>query len=182
MKKLLMIVLAVMICLSVIHLAAAEEIADSITLPAAGAAFPADKGVSPDNKKKTAAYDPETGFIWNLAQDAEVIFTVPEGVEGTFDVYLHVSKMIAQHTSQPFCFVIGDGEKFSVPVDCPVSADAAAKYTGDGDEENTGSLTDRGRFLIQRNAALKAGDQIRVILLHLLKQRDQEDRTLFLTE
>ena len=163
MKKMLMIVLAVMICLSFIHLAAAEEIADSITLPAAGAAFPADKGVSPDNKKKTAAYDPETGFIWNLAQDAEVIFTVPEGVEGTFDVYLHVSKMITQHTSQPFCFVIGDGEKFSVPVDCPVSADAAAKYTGDGDEENTGSLTDRGRFLIQRNAALTAGDQIRVI-------------------
>lgn len=163
MYKILSLTLVALLCLGILHFAAAEEIEGSIVLPASEASFSKDKGISPDNKKAAAKFDPETGFIWNLAQDAEVVFTVPEGTEGSFDVYLDVSKIITQHTSQPFCFVIAGGETFSVPVDCAVSADAAAKYSADGDEYNTGSLTDKGRFLIREGVALKAGDEIKVI-------------------
>lgn len=134
-----------------------------VVLPAKEASFPKDKGVSPANKKTAAKYNRETGFIENLAQDAVVTFRVPEGTEGTYDVYLNVSKTIAQFTSQPFCFQIAGGARFSVPVDCPVAADAVGKYTADGDEGNVGKVTDSGRFLIASGAALKPGDEIAVI-------------------
>ena len=141
----------------------AAETDGSIVLSAKDANYSKDKGVSPENKKTAAKYDRKTGMIWNLAQDAEVTFQVPEGIEGCYDVYLTVSKTAAQFTSQPFCFQIGEGDVFSVPVDCPVSSDAVAKYTADGDEDNRGSLTDSGRFPIAEAVSLKAGDKIKVI-------------------
>lgn len=161
MKKWFAFVLAAMLFLLAAS-ASAEEIAGSVVLPASKASYTKDKGISPENKKTAAKYDKETGMIWNLAQDAEVAFKVPEGVEGEYDVYLTVSKIITQFTSQPFSFSIAGGEQYSIPIDCQVSADALAKYSADGDDYNTGALTDPGRFLIGEKAALKAGDTIRV--------------------
>ena len=163
MKKILTVMLLAMSLWIACIPASAAEIEGSVILPAAQASYTRDKGISPENKKAAAKYDSRTGFIWNLAQDAEVTFRVPEGVERSYDIYLNVSKIISQHTSQPFSFRVAGGEVFSVPVDCQVSADALGKYTKDGDEDNIGSLTDCGRFLIQQGASLKAGDEITVI-------------------
>lgn len=163
MRRMLSALLA-LLCMSCFLLPClAAETDGSIVLSAKDANYSKDKGVSPENKKTAAKYDRKTGMIWNLAQDAEVTFQVPEGIEGCYDVYLTVSKMAAQFTSQPFCFQIGEGDVFSVPVDCPVSSDAVAKYTADGDEDNRGSLTDSGRFPIAEAVSLKAGDKIKVI-------------------
>lgn len=163
MKRMLSALLA-LLCMSCFLLPClAAETDGSIVLSAKDANYSKDKGVSPENKKTAAKYDRKTGMIWNLAQDAEVTFQVPEGIEGCYDVYLTVSKMAAQFTSQPFCFQIGEGDVFSVPVDCPVSSDAVAKYTADGDEDNRGSLTDSGHFPIAEAVSLKAGDKIKVI-------------------
>ena len=42
-------------------------------------------------------------FRQNRALDG-LTFTIPEGVDGTYDLYLTVSKIMAQFTSQPFSF------------------------------------------------------------------------------
>lgn len=100
-------------------------------------------------------------MIRAAAQGTEIVYTVPEGAEGTYDMYLTVSKVLAAFSSQPFTFTINDGETFSVPVDLQVPADSPASYTEDG-EYDEGTLTDSGRFLIKQSLELKAGDTIKV--------------------
>ena len=133
-----------------------------VLLPAADATFTEGEGVGPDNEKEPTSYDEETGMIRAAAQGTEIVYTVPEGTEGTFDLYLTVSKVLAAFSSQPFTFTVNDGETFSVPVDLQVPADSPASYKDDG-EYDEGSLTDSGRFLIKQNLELKAGDTIKVI-------------------
>ena len=115
-----------------------------VLLPAADATFTEGEGVGPDNEKEPTSYDEETGMIRAAAQGTEIVYTVPEGTEGTFDLYLTVSKVLAAFSSQPFTFTINDGETFSVPVDLQVPADSPASYKDDG-EYDEGSLTDSGK-------------------------------------
>lgn len=132
-----------------------------VLLPASEAVFTEGEGVGPDNEKEPTSYDEETGMIRAAAQGTEIVYTVPEGAEGTFDLYLTVSKVLAAFSSQPFTYTINDGETFSVPVDLQVPADSIASYKDDGDYDE-GSLTDSGRFLIKKNVELKTGDTIKV--------------------
>lgn len=120
-----------------------------VLLPASEAVFTEGEGVGPDNEKEPTSYDEETGMIRVAAQGTEIVYTVPEGAEGTFDLYLTVSKVLAAFSSQPFTYTINDGETFSVPVDLQVPADSIASYKDDGDYDE-GSLTDSGRFLIKK--------------------------------
>ncbi len=163
MKKLLVILLALLLCQGVTALAEGREVEGAIVIPAADASFTEGKGVSIENKKAATEYDAEHGMIINLAKDGEITFTVPEGADGTFDLYLTVSKMMVQFTSQPFSFSINGEEAWSVPINCQVSADSPAKYDTDGAEYNTGSIFDDGRFLIAEGVALKPGDTVTVI-------------------
>ena len=134
---------------------------NQVLLPASGAVFTEGEGVGPNNEKEPTSYDEETGMIRAAAQGTEIVYTVPEGVEGTYDIYLTVSKVLAAFSSQPFTFTINDGDTFSVPVDLQVPADSPASYKEDGDYDE-GSLTDSGRFLIKQSMELKAGDTIKV--------------------
>ena len=121
-----------------------------VLLPASEAVFTEGEGVGPDNEKEPTSYDEEVGMIRAAAQGTEIVYTVPEGAEGTYDMYLTVSKVLAAFSSQPFTFTINDGETFSVPVDLQVPADSPASYTEDG-EYDEGTLTDTGRFLIKQS-------------------------------
>ncbi|MBC5650129.1 SGNH/GDSL hydrolase family protein [Blautia segnis] len=132
-----------------------------VLLPASEAVFTEGEGVGPNNEKEPTSYDEEVGMIRAAAQGTEIVYTVPEGAEGTYDMYLTVSKVLAAFSSQPFTFTINDGETFSVPVDLQVPADSPASYTEDG-EYDEGTLTDSGRFLIKQSLELKAGDTIKV--------------------
>ena len=134
---------------------------NQVLLPASGAVFTEGEGVGPDNEKEPTSYDEETGMIRAAAQGTEIVYTVPEGVEGTYDMYLTVSKVLAAFSSQPFTFTINDGDTFSVPVDLQVPADSPASYKEDGDYDK-GSITDSGRFLIKQRLEVKAGDTIKV--------------------
>lgn len=134
---------------------------NQVLLPASEAVFTEGEGVGPDNEKEPTSYDEEVGMIRAAAQGTEITYTVPEGVEGTYDMYLTVSKVLAAFSSQPFTFTINDGDIFSVPVDLQVPADSPASYKEDGDYDE-GSLTDSGRFLIKQSLELKAGDTIKV--------------------
>ena len=134
---------------------------NQVLLPASDAVFTEGEGVGPDNEKEPTSFDEEVGMIRAAAQGTEITYTVPEGVEGTYDMYLTVSKVLAAFSSQPFTFTINDEDTFSVPVDLQVPADSPASYKDDGDYDE-GSLTDSGRFLIKQSLELKAGDTIKV--------------------
>ena len=140
-----------------------KTVEGAVVIPAKDAVFTEGKGVSIENKKTATAYDEEYGMITCIAKDGEITFTVPEGVDGRFDLYLTISKIMAQFTSQPFSFSINGGDIFSVPIDCQVSADSPAAYTQDGEEYNTGTLMDDGRFLILKDVELKSGDTVKVL-------------------
>lgn len=105
-----------------------------VLLPASEAVFTEGEGVGPDNEKEPTSYDEEVGMIRAAAQGTEIVYTVQEGAEGTYDMYLTVSKVLA---------------------------DSPASYTEDG-EYDEGTLTDSGRFLIKQSLELKAGDTIKV--------------------
>ena len=166
-KAFISVLLIAVLCIGMIPAVCVAEadksVPDAIVIPASDAVFTEGKGVSIENKKVPTSYDGEHGMIVNIAKDGEIVYTVPDGVEGTFDLYLTVSKMMVQFSSQPFSFSINDGEVFSVYMNCQVSADSPEKYDTDGDEYNTGTIMDDGRFLVLRNVALKAGDTVKVI-------------------
>lgn len=159
----LALILAILLCIPFGALAEDHPVDGAIVIPAAEAAFTGGKGVSFENKKAEMAYDPEHGMILNIAKDSEITFTVPENAAGEYDLYLTISKIMTQFTSQPFCFSVNDEAPWSVPIDCQVSADSPAKYDQDGDEYNTGTIYDKGRFLIASGVTLKGGDTVKVI-------------------
>lgn len=164
-KKIVCCVVALVTALLCIAVAVGEgDVPEgAVVISASSASFTEGKGVTPANKKAATVYDPDTATIVNLAQDARVTFTVPETVNGVYDVYLNISKILAQHTSQPFSFTIGDGECFSVEMDCVVPADSAFANNKDGTEYNVGKLTDMGTFVVRRNVKIQGGDQVNVI-------------------
>lgn len=149
----------------------------AVIIPAKDASFTEGKGVSFENKKTATAYDAEHGMIVNIAKEGEITFTVPEGVDGVFDVYLTVSKVMTQFTSQYFAFSINDEDPWSVPLDCQVSADALAKDDRDGAEYNTGTIYDDGRFLIAENVALKTGDTVKLLATYGAKAANLKGAT-----
>lgn len=162
-KRILALVVALLLVVGACALAEEHPVEGAVVIPASEAAFTEGKGVSFANKKTATAYDAEHGMIVNIAKDGEITFTVPEGVDGAFDVYLTVSKVMAQFTSQYFAFSVNGEEAWSVPMDCQVSADALGKDDRDGAEYNSGTIYDDGRFLIAENLALKAGDTFTLI-------------------
>lgn len=165
MRKILAFFLAsaLLLCCGLPALAEEPAVDGAVVIPASDASYTKDKGVFIENKKLSTTYDEEHGMIVNLAKGTEITFTVPEGVDGRYDVYLSISKILVQFSSQPFSFSINGEEPWSVPLDCQVSADSPAKDDADGAEYNTGSIYDVGRFLIKSDKALKSGDTVTVI-------------------
>ena len=165
MRRVLPLVLGCFLCFSIAGVSVSAKDADPaglIVIPAAEAVFTEGTGVSIENEKADTAYDEEYGMIINLDKGSEIIYTVPEDASGDYDIYITVSKIMAQFTSQPFTFSIADGDVFSVPVDCQVPSDSPAVYNDDGEEYNTGTIMDDGRFLIKADVSLEAGDEIKV--------------------
>ena len=83
-------------CAGLAETADAHPVEGAVVIPASDAAFTEGKGITFDNEKAKTAYDAEHGMIVNLSKDGEITFTVPEGAEGTYDLYLTVSKMLVQ--------------------------------------------------------------------------------------
>ena len=181
MSLFLSLLLVAVLFTSAVPAACADEadksVEGAVVIPAKDASFTEGKGVSFENKKTATAYDAEHGMIVNIAKDGEITFTVPDGVDGSFDVYLTVSKVMTQFTSQYFAFSINGEEPWSVPLDCQVSADALAKDDRDGAEYNTGTIYDDGRFLIAENVSLKAGDTFKLLATYGAKAANLKGAT-----
>ncbi|MBQ9009296.1 MAG: SGNH/GDSL hydrolase family protein [Clostridia bacterium] len=97
-----------------------------LVIPAANAEFTKGIGVDPGNGLSETRLESGSGMIVSLAPGGRVLFRMPEGTEGRYDIYLRVSAILAQSSSQPFLFSLNGEEPWTAPVDCPVPADSPA--------------------------------------------------------
>ena len=158
-KRLLALTLALGLTAGMMLPAGAAD-GDTVTLSAAQAEITG-KGVSRENKMENTVYDETTGTVTNVGTGSTVTFTVPDGVDGTYDVYLTVSKCLSGGSSTPFGLSVNGSKSYAFPLDYQVSGDSPFAYNVDG-EYDVGSITDTGRFLIKSGLELKAGDTITI--------------------
>lgn len=135
-----------------------------IILPAAQAEV-SGQGVSRTQEVQPTVYDETTNTVTSMGTGSAVTYTVPDGVDGVYDLYLTVSKSLTASSSAPFGLSINGGVPHAFPLHYGVSGDSPFAYTEDG-EWDVGSLTDTGRFLVERAVALKSGDTVTITGLY----------------
>ena len=134
---------------------AAEPAADAVVLAAAEAAV-AGQGISPAGEQADTAFDSEVGEIVNFGTDSTITFTVPEGVEGTFDIYMNVGKASVPEGSKArtprgstvVTMAVADGDAYAVPMALQ------------GCSEDPADLYNLGLFAMREDVELKAGETI----------------------
>lgn len=134
---------------------------NAVLLPISQADYVVGEGVTPQNEKGETYFDEDVGLLTAISPDATVTYTVPEGVDGSYDIYLRMSKSLAAFCSTPFTISINEGPEIAVPVEIQISADSPAAT-----DASTGVWSDSGRFCYGRNADLKAGDTITIRAAH----------------
>lgn len=159
-KRISAAILALAMAVSLACTSALADTAEEVVLPAAQAVV-SGEGVSFENKVIPTAYDAGTGTVANMGKGSTVTYTVPEGVNGVYDIYLTVSKCLAAGSSAPFGFSLNGETPYAFPLAYQVGGDSPFAYNEDG-EYDVGHLTDTGRFRIQESVALKAGDTITI--------------------
>ena len=117
------------------------------------------EGLGAENEIEETGYDQENGLVTALGAGTVVEYVVPDGTEGTYDMYLKVSKSLAASSTMPFLFSLNGGDAFSVPIDYEISGDSPAANEFEG-EYDTGSITEAGWFPISAGLELEAGDTI----------------------
>lgn len=104
-----------------------------------------------DGVSQTPEYDEENGVVKGIIQDASVKYTVPDGVDGTYDIYLEIGKTQSMVGCTIYDVVVNDADRYVLPTDI-VRADP----------EQT-DLYDMGTFLMAKGVKLKSGDVIAVV-------------------
>ncbi len=104
-----------------------------------------------DGVKQTPEYDAEHGVVKGIIQDASVKYTVPDGVDGTYDIYLEIGKTQSMVGCTIYDIVVNDADRYVLPTDI-VRANP----------EQT-DLYDMGTFLMAKGVKLKSGDVVAVV-------------------
>lgn len=104
-----------------------------------------------DGVSQTPEYDEENGVVKGIIQDASVKYTVPDGVDGAYDIYLEIGKTQSMVGCTIYDVVINDTDRYVLPTDI-VRANP----------EQT-DLYDMGTFLMAKDVKLKSGDVIAVV-------------------
>lgn len=104
-----------------------------------------------DGYTEMPEYDKDNGVVMNLLPGAGAEYTVPEDIEGTYDIYLEIGKASILVSETMFEIVVNDTDHYVLPTDVE---------SMDGKEENQ---FDMGNFLMAENISLKEGDRIRVV-------------------
>ena len=103
-----------------------------------------------DGYTEMPEYDKDNDAVTNLLPGAGVEYTVPAGVDGTYDIYLEIGKASVLSSETMFDVIVNDADHYVLPTDVE---------SMDGKEENR---FDMGNFLVAENVDLKAGDRIKV--------------------
>ena len=88
-------------------------------------------------------------------------FTVPDGVNGAYDVYLTIGKSLSADSSALLGFSLNNESARAFPPTYQVGGDSPAAMNSDG-EYDVGLFTGTGRFLIKQSVALKFGHTITI--------------------
>ena len=82
---------------------------------------------------------------------ASAIYTVPDGVDGTYDIYLQVGKATSMVGTTIFDVVVNDEDRYVLPIQVVrTNAEQSDRY-------------DMGVFLMAQEVPLKAGDTVAVV-------------------
>ena len=148
-----------------------EPIPGAFAIPAAEAVFTPSRVVTYGNRVKETAYDPSHGLICDLGTGCAVTYPVADPPLGAFDLYLSLSKVAVQWSSQFFTFRLGDGTLFSVPTECDIPLDSPLRYTADGDGAHTGHWYDTGLFPVMRNVTFDSSTSFTVTAAYGARSR-----------
>lgn len=108
------------------------------------------QGANADGEMADTAYDADLNAVVNMGTSSNVVYMVPDDADGTWDIYLEVSKAAMGIGSTPVSIVVGSGQEYVKPVDVVSCA------------EDRSDLYDMGKFLMAENISLQAGDTITV--------------------
>ena len=139
-----------------------ELAADEFLLPISEASFTEGEGLAVANEKIPTAINASSGLLEALSAGAQVTYVVPEGANGSYDIYLRVSRILADFCSTPFTISVNNGDAIAIPLPLELAADSPMAKNGEG----SGSWTDSGLFLMQANKPLTAGDVITITAAH----------------
>lgn len=148
-KKLLCMLLSIVMVLSFCGTAlavtvTATDVDTAITLDVADAAYTGQTlGVY------DTAYDSTSDAIINIGPNSTITYTVPDGISGSYDIYLNVGKIDVPYGCTPFYISI-NGDDYTVPIIHFLNV-------------KTKTENEFGRFVLRTNVELKAGDEITVI-------------------
>ena len=143
-KKLLAFVLAFAMLATMVAAGMAFAADGEITLAAADAVCTG-KALG----RNDTAFNERNGNIANIGPDSTITYTVPEDVEGSYDIYLEVGKAsFMAWGSTPF-YVSINGDKYTTPI---------IQYLARSTTVNA-----YGTFALRTGVELKGGDQITII-------------------
>lgn len=94
------------------------------------------------------AYDTSTGVIHYVGEGSTVSFTMPDGVNGSYDIYLELSKTAFPYGTTPFGVLINDRKAYDFPV----------RLTGCSVDFS--DINELGVFSVENNVDLHSGDTI----------------------
>ncbi len=133
-----------------------------IVIPAACAEFTEGIGVDPGNRLSGTQLDSVHGMIVALAPGGHVVFRMPEETKGRYDLYLQVSAVLAQSSSQPFLFSLNGEPAWAVPVDCRIPENSPAHIEERIPGTDAGSFYECTEAKIAGDIVLCSGDVLTV--------------------
>ena len=80
-----------------------------------------------DGYTEMPEYDKDNDAVTNLLPGAGVEYTVPAGVDGTYDIYLEIGKASVLSSETMFDVIVNDADHYVLPTDVE---------SMDGKEEN----------------------------------------------
>lgn len=147
-KKLIGVLFSLVIVISLLPGCGKESLKEAIL--AASEAEISGQGINQDGETVDTAYVSDLGLITNFGTDATITYTVPEGVEGKYDIYIEYGKSpYAVGTTQASLIVNGEEEYL-----IPAALESCSQDFSD--------LFSMGRFAMAKDVELKEGDTLTV--------------------
>lgn len=118
-----------------------------IVLPAAEAKV-SGYGYDQEGNEADTVYDEKSGVITQVGDTTDVVFQVPEGVEGNYDLYLELGKSPYAAGTTYLGVTVGDGEEH---VPC---------IQIQGCNETYSDINELGLIAVEKDVVLNAGEEI----------------------
>lgn len=108
------------------------------------------QGINQEFQTANTAYSEELDSIVNFGSDSTITYTVPEGTEGNYDVYIEYGKTMYPYGSTQAGLVVNGEDEYVLPADV------------EGCKEDFSDLYTKGKFLMAESLELTSGDTLTV--------------------